>query len=402
VRRGPDRQRLPEAGQPADPCRPGTHPVRDPRPVQQPGVDHRGLDDRQRRLQPGHSHRRGVPLAVLGLDRVRRVVGGDGVDRAVGQPGAQGGDVGRGAQRRVDLEHRVVADGRVVGEHQVVRGDLGGDRDAPGLRLGDDPDRPGGGDVADVQPRPDVLDQQRVAGDDRLLGDPRPPGQAQASRHLALVQLRAAGQPGVLCVLGDHPVEGAHVLQGTAHQQRVVDADAVVGEHPHSRGAVRHRTELGQLGSTEPDGDGADRLDVHQPGLTPEPPDLLDDAGGVGDRGGVGHREHGDITAQGRGGTPGGHRLGVLAARLAQVGVQIHQTRQGDQAGAVDYLRACGTGRARRLASADHRAVEHQVHGRSTEWAHRPQHAPGHPTTPSRSAPSATSAESAGSPASIR
>ena len=44
---------------------------------------------------------------LLGLGRVRRVVGGDGVDRAVGEPRFDRGDVGVGAQRRVDLEHGV-------------------------------------------------------------------------------------------------------------------------------------------------------------------------------------------------------------------------------------------------------------------------------------------------------
>ena len=66
-------------------------------------------------------------------------------------------DVGRGAQRRVDLEHRVVADRPLVGEQQVVRGHLGGHRGAALLGGRDHLDRSGGGQVADVQPGADVL-----------------------------------------------------------------------------------------------------------------------------------------------------------------------------------------------------------------------------------------------------
>jgi hypothetical protein len=127
------------------------------------------------------------------------VVGRDAVDRAVGQPLAQRLDVGLGAQRRVDLEDRVVAAGQVVGEHQVVRGDLG--RDVPALALGpaDELDAAGGADVADVQPAADVRGEQAVAGDDRLLGDGRPAGHAEQAAVDALVHLRAdrsAAAPG--------------------------------------------------------------------------------------------------------------------------------------------------------------------------------------------------------------
>src|SRR3712207_7366540 len=62
------------------------------------------------------------PYTTLFRSRVRRVVGGDGVDRAVGQALAERLDVGVGAQRRVDLEHRVVGLGLLVGEQQGVRG----------------------------------------------------------------------------------------------------------------------------------------------------------------------------------------------------------------------------------------------------------------------------------------
>ena len=80
------------------------------------GVNQGHLDDGQRLLQAGHAVRGARPLAFLSLCRVRCVVGTDHVDDAVGNRLAQGQNVLFGAQRRVHLEHRVVATGGLVGE----------------------------------------------------------------------------------------------------------------------------------------------------------------------------------------------------------------------------------------------------------------------------------------------
>ena len=138
--------------------------------------------------------------------------------------------------------------------------------------------------MADVQPGADVGGEQAVAGDDRLLGDGRPAGQAEPAGELALVHLGVLGEPRLLGVLGDDAVERLDVLQRPAHQHRVADALAVVGEDPHPGGGVGHRAELGEPLAGQPDGDRADRVDVAVAGLAAQPPDLLDDAGGVGDR----------------------------------------------------------------------------------------------------------------------
>ena len=121
---------------------------------------------------------------------------------------------------------------------------------------------------------------------------------------------------------------------------------AVVGEHPDPGRGVGHRAELGEPLARQPDGDRADREDVAVAGLAAQPPDLLDDAGGVGDRVGVGHRVHGGEAAQRRGLGAGLDGLGVLAARLAQVGVQVDQAGQRDQAVGVDDLGAASASSA--------------------------------------------------------
>ena len=67
-------------------------------------------------------------------------------------------------------------------------------------------------------------------------------------------------------------------------------------------------------------------LDVDQAGGAAQVEDPLGGLGRVGDRAGVGHREHRGEAADRGGGGPGGDRLGVLAAGLAQVGVEVDQT----------------------------------------------------------------------------
>ncbi len=138
-------------------------------------------------------------------------------------------------------------------------------------------------------------------------------------------------------MLGDDAVERLHVLQGAAHDHRVVDALAVVGEDLHSGGRIVHGAELGELLALQADGDGADGLHVAVAGLLAEPPDLLDDTGGVGDREGVGHGVHGGEAADRRGLGAGQDGLGVLAAGLAQVGVEVDEAGQQDLARRLDH-----------------------------------------------------------------
>ena len=70
-----------------------------------------------------------------------------------------------------------------------------------------------------------------------------------------------------------------------------------------------------------------------------EPPDLLHHPGRVSDRFGIGHRVHRGVATEGRGRGSGFDGFRVLAARLAQVGVQIDQAGQDDQPVGVEDLR---------------------------------------------------------------
>ena len=203
--------------------------------------------------------------------------------------------------------------------------------------------RAGGGHVGDVHPRAGVPGEHHVAGDDDLLGDAGPAGQAEPPGQLALVAARGrAGERRVLGVLGDDAAERLDVLQCPAHDAGVVDALAVVGEHRDRGAGAVHQPELGELLATEAARHGTHGLHVHQAGLAAELPDAGGGLGGVGDRRGVGHGQHRRVAAERGGLRPGQDRLRVLPPGLAQVGVEVDEAGQRDQAVGVERL---GTGR---------------------------------------------------------
>src|SRR6201999_4309307 len=172
----------------------------------------------------------------LFLRLVRRVVGGDGLDRAVAQAGDQRLAVGLGAQRRVHLEAgRVEAADLVVGEAEGIRAGLGAGLDSGGLGGGDGLDRLGGGEVLDVDPGVLVAGQRRVAGDHRRLRDAGNAGQADRGRDRTLVHDAVAGEGRLLLVQGDVAAAEVLVLEGAAHDVGAADRQAGVGEADRTR-----------------------------------------------------------------------------------------------------------------------------------------------------------------------
>ena len=173
------------------------------------------------------------------------------------------------------------------------------------------------------------------------------------------------GEARVLRVLADDAAERLDVLQGAAHDPRVRDAVPVVGEDPDPGPRARHEAQLGQLLAGEGLGDGADRLDVDEVRRPTEVVDVVRGLGGVGDGGGVGHGEDRGETAGGRRLGSGGDGLGVLAARFAQVDVEVDETGQRDQAVGVDDA-GVAVG-AQRPDLDDPVAVDEQVGGLAAE-----------------------------------
>src|SRR5690606_14596451 len=101
---------------------------------------------------------------------------------------------------------------------------------AASLGPADELDGARGGQVAHVQAGPDVLGEEDVTSDDRLLGDRGPATQADLRGDHALVRLGALRETRLLRVLRDDAVERLDVLERAAHEDRVVDALAVVRE----------------------------------------------------------------------------------------------------------------------------------------------------------------------------
>jgi hypothetical protein len=181
--------------------------------------------------------------------------------------------------------------------------------------------------------------QHHVASNDDLLGDTGPPGQAEATGHLALVAAGlVVGQLGVLCVLGHHATERPDVLQGPTHHPGVGNTPSVIGEDTHPCPRTSHQAELGQLFAGNSLGDSADRLYVDQSGQPAQVQDALGGLRGVGDRSRVGHgQDRGEPTDR-RSGRAACDGLGILATGLTQVCVQVNQARQRDQTVGVDGL----------------------------------------------------------------
>ncbi len=85
------------------------------------------------------------------------------------------------------------------------------------------------------------------------------------------------GQPGDLAVLGERDVEPAGVLEGPAHEERVLHAVAVVGEDPHAdRGQFGERRELGPVPADGDRGRGQHVAQSGPGGLLPDEVDHFD------------------------------------------------------------------------------------------------------------------------------
>src|SRR5258708_33400387 len=120
--------------------------------------------------------------------RVRGVVGGDAIDRAVEQAGEQRGAVFGGAQRRIHLEIRVVLSDVFIDQREVMRGDLAGYVDAFPSRGGDSAQGGASREVGDMKVSAGFFGQANVALNDGGLGLGGPAAPADAERQGAGLQ----------------------------------------------------------------------------------------------------------------------------------------------------------------------------------------------------------------------
>ncbi len=182
-------------------------------------------------------------------------------------------------------------------------------------------------------------DERDVPGDHALLRRRRDARDPQPARPAALVHRTATGERAVLAMLGQRHAEALGVVEGSAHQRAVLDAGPVVGEERDPE--VRQLTHRSKRLSRPPHGDGAGHRHVGQ--CAPAEGEHLGHHPRRIERGlGVGHGHDGGEAAQRRG--PGARldRLGLLAAGLAQMGVQVDQAGPDETATGIEDAGAAG------------------------------------------------------------
>jgi hypothetical protein len=284
---------------------------------QRVGQAHRGLQAHQaeRALQKTQG---------LALRAVRGVVGGKTAQRAVAQRLHQGRPVLRSAQRRV---HLVVGVGRVdvgIAQRQVMRGQLAGHAHAAGPPLANSLRARRAGHMLNVQRATGFPGQFDVAADDALLGPGRDPRQAVAARDVALVHHPALPlDQVVLRVVHQHHAQPRGLAHDLLHDRIILHRAAVVGEG--DRAGVAQRSQRRRLLTFASQGQRARGQDAGQADLPPAAGHIGHGLDVIVRRLGVGHGHHGGEAA---GGSRAGTRLDgfvILAARLAQVHVQVDE-----------------------------------------------------------------------------
>ncbi len=257
------------------------------------------------------------------------MVGGDHVDRAVGDAFQQRVPVGGVPQRRVHLEPPVLLQVG-VGQKQVVGRGLAGHVHALGLRPADQRHALLRGYVAYVVGAAGLPGQPQVALD-------RPPFALRADARVAVgpgvgavVDVPAPQQGIVLAVRRDQFAQRFRLAHRRAHHVRALHAAPVVGEGDDVR---RQRVHVGKLAPGLVHGDRA--VGIHADAGVPGDDVQLDAEvfGAVRHGVQIRHRAHGGITAAGGRQRAGADGFLIRKTRLAQVHVNICETGQYGQTG---------------------------------------------------------------------
>jgi hypothetical protein len=190
--------------------------------------------------------------------------------------------------------------------------------------------------MQEVDPRAGEPTQLDVAVHHQLLGERWPTRQTETAAAGTLVHHRAGRECADLAVLGERDVECSRVLQRSTHQLRVLHAVAVVGEQAHAGGGEFAEWHQGGAGAAH--GDARRRVHVAETGSPPLGADELDHRYRVLRRFGVRHGHDRGESSEGRGSAAGLDRLGLLAAGLAKVHVQIDEAGGDDAAGCVEHV----------------------------------------------------------------
>ena len=266
------------------------------------------------------------------------MVGDYRVDRAVYEALPERALVLDRAERRVDLEARIVAaaDDGVLVEREVMEGRVAGDVEPRALRVADELNRAGARDVREVDARACVADERDAARDVDFLGGS---GDALKPRHGAdasLVDLSALEEAYLLRVLHDARQTLAGVEQSEAQKVARRDGRTVVGEE--YRSGFRHLFHLADFLAFALLADAARGQYARGLRRRAVAQHVLDERG-LGDCGlRVRHRDERRKAARGSRHRSALEVLVPLEPRVAEVRVQVDEARRKQASVALDHL----------------------------------------------------------------
>ena len=189
----------------------------------------------ERRLETGDPEGGLIELNVLLHRGVRRMVRRDGVHRPINEARPEG------ARARDPF----------IGHREVVRRDIARNGDAIGLGASHELDRPGGGEMRQMQVRSGHPRERDVARDGALLRGGGHARKSKARGDRAFVHHALRRESEVLSVLDDGPAGHARVLERTAEQMRVLHRRPVVRKGDRARrGELDHVGELAAFSAT--------------------------------------------------------------------------------------------------------------------------------------------------------
>ena len=175
------------------------------------------------------------------------MVGGDDVDRAIGEAEPNRFSIGIGAQGWIHFEDRVKTCAALIGQGEVMWCCLGGHSKPVGLGLSDEFDRPGGRDVLEMQGDAGELAQQfDITSDDDVFRSGWTSGDPQPGTPLPFMHVTPGHQGWIFRVLSENSAfESSEIFEGTSHDDRASDTIAVIGEETHT--TVVERSERCEL-----------------------------------------------------------------------------------------------------------------------------------------------------------
>ena len=254
---------------------------------------------------------------------MRRMVGGDDVNRTIDDASYQRHLVGYRTNRRIHLPSSVLFDHAVV-EEQIMRRGLTGHGDPVGFGVPDELYALFGGNMAYMQPASGLCTQTYIPlylAPFALRADTP---MTMLAGVLAVVDISAAQQTVHLTMLDDHTVHRRNPPHRLAHQPLVLDTSAVIRETRYVRAQFLYINEFTLAFLAE--GDTCVRMDANVAVTRNNVHLSAQMIHRIGRRVHIRHSEHITITRTRSRLTPRENRLFIRETRLTEMHMHIHET----------------------------------------------------------------------------